>query len=342
MLRLLTTWHRDTGAATARVSDSLPLPRTALSEPLLRLSSTGRLRLSLAAPSLRRPLCHSLQWRCGSWRGLTCAMMLKVVALALHLLSPCSADYTKVSWWPNTQCNGAPSAESFNTVGNKGCVYKGASSEAVVCTNSSHGVVKNYASIDCSGPWTSSPFALDPACVYSSDAFGPSARTVCVSTGASSLVVPSAAAPDTILYKSYLVDSCARLSPQALDYFFVISTSACIPASVQVSGAFFCNASGTYSAAYGPGCTGPPTSAFRQWEPGCAPDEERNRYFVADVSCYTAPQAQTSRVSAVVLGGAIGGGILGLGLLVGGVLLWRSRLQDAPVAEKAPLIFLSQ
>jgi hypothetical protein len=272
-------------------------------------------------------------------------MLIFALALSLLLLSlcQCSADYTKVSWWPNTQCYGVPSAEGFNTVGKGGCVYKGASSEAVVCTNSSHGVVKNYASIDCSGPWTSSPFALDLSCVSSSDALGLTKRSVCLSSDAVPLDVPSTAAPNTVLYKSYLVDSCARLSPQTLDSFTVISTgaSACIPAGIQVSGAFFCNASGTYSGAFEPGCTGPPTDAGRVWELGCAPDEERSRYFVADVSCSGAPQAQASKVSAAVLGGAIGGPLLGLGLVVGGALLWR-RGQGASAPEKAPLIFLSK
>ncbi len=270
-------------------------------------------------------------------------IMLKC-ALALLLLPECSADYIKATWWPNTQCNGAPSADNYQNVGQGGCVKKGDYSEAILCTDSSHGAIRTYPSSDCTGLWTSSPFVLDPACFPSSDAFGPSARSICVSTGASSLVAPSSAAPNTILYKSYLVDSCTRLSPQTLDNYFVISTSAsaCVPASTLVSGAFFCNASGTYRGAYGPGCSGPPTAAFRVWEPGCAPDEERQRTFVADVSCPSgAPQSQ-AQVSAAVLGGAIGGAVLGLGLVVGGVLLWRSRPQGAPAAEKAPLIFLSQ
>jgi hypothetical protein len=158
-----------------------------------------------------------------------------------------------------------------------------------------------------------------------------------VSTGSSPLVAPSTAAPNTVLYKSFLVDSCTRLNPQTLDLFVVLSTGFCIPVSTQASEAIFCNATGIYRGDFGPGCTGPPIAAFRGWEQGCAPDEERNRYFVADVSCSGAPQAQASRVSAAVLGGAIGGSFLGLGLLVGGVLLWR-RGQGAAAPEKAPLV----
>lgn len=204
--------------------------------------------------------------------------MLRSAPILLCLFS-CSADYTKVSWWPNTQCSGIPSAESFNNVGKDGCVSKGAFSEATLCTNSSYGETRTYSSNDCTGIWTTNPIVLDPACSPSSDAFGPSARTVCLSTGAASLVAPSTAAPNTVLYKSFLVDSCSRVSPQTLDYFFVISTSlsACVPRSALVSDAFFCNASGIYRGTFGPGCTGPSTTAFLLWELGCGPDEERNR-----------------------------------------------------------------
>ena len=270
-------------------------------------------------------------------------MMLKV-ALALLLLSRCSADYRKDSFWPNTQCSGAPAREIFFNVGEDSCVYWGDHSERTICTNSSYGEQRRYSSNDCTGIWTRTPIVLDSSCsLPNNDFFGLSSRSVCVSTGATPLVAPSAAAPNTVLYKSFLVDSCTRLAPQTLDFFMVFSTSVCVPVSAQASQAIFCNASGIYAGTFGPGCTGPPTSAFRQWESGCAPDEERNRYFVADVTCSYggAPQPQSSKISAAVLGGAIAGSILGLGLLVGGVLLWR-RGQSASAPEKAPLIFLSK
>lgn len=270
-----------------------------------------------------------------------CDAMLKG-ALTLLLYSSCSADYRKDSTWPNAQCSGVPSMETFFNVGEDGCVSWGDHSERTLCTNSSYGEQRQYSSNDCTGIYTNAPIVLDSSCSPTGDFFGQSSRSVCVSTGASPLVAPSAAAPNTVLYKSYLVDSCTRLSSKTLDFFIVLSTGVCVPLSTQVSSAIFCNATGLYRGDFGPGCTGPPIAAFRGWELGCGPDEERNRYFVADVSCYSAPQAQqTSKVSAAVLGGAVGGTVLGLGLLVGGVLLWR-RGQSASAPEKAPLIFLSK
>jgi len=247
----------------------------------------------------------------------------------------CYADYTKQSYWPNMQCYGVPSQENFLNVGLGGCVSSGDHSTRSLCTNMSYGEARSYSSNDCTGIYSRTPIVFDPACLLDGNYYGLSTLSACVSTDEKN-VAPSSAAPNTILYKSYLVDSCNLISPQTLDYFLVLSTSSCIPRSTQISDGYICNSSGVYGAKYSPGCIGQPISTTKGGlKLGCGPDPERNDYFVADISCYSQAQG-SSTYSATVLGAGIGGTTMGLGLLAGGVLLWRRRTASA--AEHTPLM----
>ena len=262
---------------------------------------------------------------------------MRLCALFLLFLC-CYADYIKQSYWPNTQCSGVPSAENFLNVGLGGCVSSGDHSTRSLCTNMSYGESRSYSSNDCTGIYSRTPIVFDPACLSDGNYFfGLSTLSACVSTDEKNFA-PSSAAPNTVLYKSYLVDSCNLISPQTLDYFLVFSTSSCIPRSTQISDGYICNSSGTYKATYGPGCIGQPISTFKGFKLGCGPDPERNNYFVSDVSCSSGTsQAQgSSTYSATVLGAGIGGTAMGMGLIAGGVLLWRRRTASA--AEHTPLM----
>jgi hypothetical protein len=142
---------------------------------------------------------------------------MRLCALLLLFLC-CYADYTKQSYWPNMQCLGIPSQENFLNVGLGGCVSSGDHSTRSICTNMSYGESRSYSSNDCTGIYSRTLIVFDPACLSDGNYYGLSTLSACVSTDEKN-VAPSSAAPNTILYKSYLVDRCSLISPQTLVCF---------------------------------------------------------------------------------------------------------------------------